>query len=169
MLLQFFLFNRRCGEIIGKALSWLVFIMMVISCAVVVLRYGFHHGSTAMQELLLYLHGCVFLLGAAYTLQCDEHVRVDIFYRHFSPQKKAWVDLTGTIFFLLPFCLFLLYFSWQFFHNAWLMKEGSPEPSGLPWVYWLKGFIPLGFGLLFLQAISVFLEKSLFLICQKEV
>lgn len=142
--------------------------MMLISCAVVLLRYGFHHGSTAMQELLLYLHGCVFLLGASYTLQCDEHVRVDIIYRHFSQRQKAWVDIAGTIFFLIPFCIFLIYFSWHFFHSAWLMKEGSSEPGGLPWVYWLKGFIPLGFSLLLLQAISLLIEKSALLVFPKE-
>lgn len=165
---RIFQFNHRLGEFIGKILSWLVLFMMLISCAVVLLRYGFHQSSTAMQELLLYLHGCMFLLGAAYTLQCDEHVRVDIIYRFFNQRQKAWVDISGTIFFLIPFCIFLVYFSWQFFHSAWLMKEGSPEPGGLPWVYWLKGLIPLGFSLLLLQAVSLLLEKSVLLIFPQE-
>lgn len=164
----FFQINQRLGELIGKSLSWLILLMMVISCAVVVMRYGFSHASTALQELLLYLHSCAFLLGAAYTLQCDEHVRVDILYRYFNKKLQAWIDVAGTIFFLMPFCLFLIYFGWQFFYSAWLIGEGSSEPGGLPFVYLLKGFIPLGFALLLLQAVSLLLEKALILVVQQE-
>lgn len=166
---KLFQLNQQFNHALGKGLSWLIFAMMLISCTIVLLRYGFHHASTALQELLLYLHGCVFLLGAAYTLQCDEHVRVDIFYSRFNQTQKAWVDVAGTIFFLMPFCIFLMVFGWQFFHSAWLMNEGSSEPGGLPFVYVLKGFIPLGFALLLLQALSVLLQKSLFLVLHKEL
>ena len=142
--------------------------MMLACCIIVVLRYGFHIGSTALQDVLMYLHGCAFLLGAAYTLRMDDHVRVDILYRHFSTQQKAWVDASGTLFFLLPFCAFLMWFGWIFFQNAYVFKEGSAEPGGLPYVYWLKGMIPLAFVLLFLQAISTFLKAAHVLVFNRD-
>lgn len=142
--------------------------MMLVCCLIVVLRYGFAMGSTAIQELLGYLHGTAFMLGAAYTLHCDEHVRVDILYRRFNNTQKAWVDATGTLFLLLPVSLFLLWFGWQFFHTAWLLREGSAEPGGLAYVYLLKAVIPLASGLLLLQTLALFIQNAGQLIIRKE-
>lgn len=161
-------FTQQLSVGIGKLVSWLIFAMMLISCTIVILRYGFSIGITALQESLLYLHSMAFLLGAASTLYYDEHVRVDIFYRHFNHEQKAWVNATGTLFFLLPFCLFLIYFGWQFFYAAWVFREGSAEPGGLPFVYLLKGIIPLAFILLLLQALSSFFSAASTLIFKQE-
>jgi TRAP-type mannitol/chloroaromatic compound transport system permease small subunit len=107
------------------------------------MRYGFGQGMTALQESVSYLHGTVFMLGAAYTLKHGGHVRVDIFYRRFSPRTKAWVDSVGSIVFLLPLCGLILITSWDFTLNAWAIHETSVEPGGLPFVYLLKTLLPL--------------------------
>ncbi len=127
---------------------------MLVTFAVVVLRYAFQLGWIAMQESILYLHASLFLLGAAYTLKHDAHVRVDIFYRSFSARGKALVDLLGALFLLLPVCGFLLWISWDYMATAWSLREGSRETGGLPYVYLLKTLIPLSAALLILQGIS---------------
>ena len=127
---------------------------MLVTFGVVVLRYAFQLGWIAMQESILYLHASLFLLGAAYTLKHDAHVRVDIFYRSFSARGKALVDLLGALFLLLPVCGFLLWISWDYMATAWSLREGSRETGGLPYVYLLKTLIPLSAALLILQGIS---------------
>lgn len=130
-------------ERLGRLLAWLIPLMMLGTTAVVVMRYGFGQGMTALQESVSYLHGTVFMLGAAYTLKHGGHVRVDIFYRRFSPRTKAWVDSIGSIVFLLPLCGLILITSWDFTLNAWAIHETSVEPGGLPFVYLLKTLLPL--------------------------
>ena len=132
--------------------------MVLATILIVVLRYGFAMGSIALQEAIHYMHATVFLLGASYTLQQDEHVRVDIFYQRFTPRQQAWVNAIGCIVLLLPFCVFLMVCGWQFFLNAWHIKESSSEPGGLPWVYLLKGLIPLASALLTLQGLGLLLR-----------
>ncbi|CAA0081730.1 Uncharacterised protein [BD1-7 clade bacterium] len=153
---------------IGRAASWLVFAMMLLTCLVVFLRYGFNIGSIALQESVIYLHATVFLLGLSYTLQADEHVRVDIFYQHFTDQHKAWVNAVGCIVFLIPFCLFVIVVSWPFFINALVIRESSPEPGGLPLVFVLKGMIPLGMSLLLIQSVSLLCRSALTLVLPGE-
>ncbi|MBQ0796457.1 TRAP transporter small permease subunit [Zhongshania sp.] len=130
-------------ERLGRLLAWLIPLMMLGTTSVVVMRYGFGQGMTALQESVSYLHGIVFMLGAAYTLKHGGHVRVDIFYRRFSPRTKAWVDSIGSIVFLLPLCGLILITSWDFTLNAWAIHETSVEPGGLPFVYLLKTLLPL--------------------------
>ena len=142
--------------------------MMLTLSAVVVLRYGFNIGIIALQELVSYLHAIVFMLGAAYTLQQDGHVRVDIFYRQFSPRAKAWVNSLGGIVFLLPLCGYFLVSSWDFVSQSWAIKESSPEPGGLPAVFLLKSLIPVMAVLLSLQCIADILGNALFLITDEE-
>ncbi|MEM8498460.1 MAG: TRAP transporter small permease subunit [Pseudomonadota bacterium] len=145
----------------GRALAWLVYAMMLISCLVVVLRYGFGISIIAMQESVTYLHACVFMLGAAYTLQQGEHVRVDILYRNFSTRRKALVDLTGTVLFLVPLCLYLLYASQDYVSNAWTVRETSVEKDGIPAVFLLKSLIPMMSILLLIQAIAEVVKNLL--------
>ena len=144
----------RIAETVGNTAAWLALALVLVTFAVVVLRYLFQLGWIAMQESILYLHASLFLLGAAYTLNRDGHVRVDIFYRGFSPRGKALVDLLGSLLLLLPVCSFLLWVSWDYVAGAWALREGSPEAGGLPFVYLLKTLIPLAAALLILQGVS---------------
>ena len=144
----------RVNTRVGQASAWLALLLVLVTFAVVVLRYAFDIGWIALQESILYLHASLFLQGAAYTLKCDSHVRVDIFYRGFSPRRKALVDLLGALFLLLPVCLFLLWVSWDYVATAWSLREGSREAAGLPFVYLLKTLIPVAALLLVLQGIS---------------
>jgi len=144
----------RLAEITGQVTAWLTLALVLVTFTVVVLRYAFQFGSIAMQESILYLHASVFMLGAAYTLRYDGHVRVDIFYRGFSAKHKALVNLLGSLLLLLPVCIFLLWTSWSYVATAWSLHEGSREAGGLPYVYLLKTLIPLSALLLILQGIS---------------
>ncbi|NHO68218.1 TRAP transporter small permease subunit [Aestuariicella hydrocarbonica] len=153
----------RFALLTGKVVSWLTIVMMILTCIIVVLRYGFSIGSIAMQETLAYLHASVFLLAIAFTLQRDGHVRVDIFYRQFNARQKAWVNALGSLIFLLPICLFTLIYSWDFVINAWAVKEGSASTGGLPAVFLLKTLIPLAATLLALQGAGEVLRSVIVL------
>jgi TRAP-type mannitol/chloroaromatic compound transport system permease small subunit len=123
----------RFSETTGRLVSWLTLVMVVVTFVIVVMRYAFDAGLIWLQESVIWLHSAVFMLGAAYTLKHDEHVRVDVFYRSSSATRKAWVDLLGVLFFLLPVCGFLLVKSWDFAAVSWSMKEASRESGGLPY------------------------------------
>ena len=151
-------------DLCGRLLSWLVLFMAVLTTCVVVLRYGFDIGSIATQETVTYMHGCVFLLGAAYALKKGAHVRVDIFYRYFSARTRAWVDSLGGIVFLLPLCAFILASSWGYVSESWGMRESSAEPGGIPAVYLLKTLIPLMAINLALQGMAEILRNALVLV-----
>ena len=137
----------------GRTVSWLSLFLVLITFIVVVLRYVFDSGSIALQEASTYLHACIFLIGMAYTMQQDAHVRVDIFYNRFSLQTKAWVDLCGALFLLLPFMLFISWISWDYIVDSWSVLEGSREAGGLPGVFILKCLILVMTSLLSLQAL----------------
>ncbi len=109
----------------------------------------------AVQELEWHLFAVMFLIAAAYTLKHDRHVRVDVFYSRFSPRLKAWINLFGSIVFLIPFCLITVWASWNFVLNSFRIGETSPDPGGLPARYVLKAVIPLSFILILLQGISL--------------
>jgi TRAP-type mannitol/chloroaromatic compound transport system permease small subunit len=125
----------------GQLLAWLCLAMTLLTCTVVLLRYGFGIGSVAAQEAVTYMHAMLFMLAAAFTLKRDEHVRVDIFYRRFSPRSRAWVNSAGAILFLLPFMAFILGISWQFVAESWAVREGSQDPGGIQGVFLLKTLI----------------------------
>ena len=127
----------------GRVLAWCSLFMALLTSTVVVLRYGFSVGSIALQEAITYLHGCLFMLGVAYALRVGAHVRVDIFYRDFPPRTKAWVDAIGGIVFLLPLCAFIAGISFGYVADAWAIRESSPEPGGIPYLYVLKTLLPL--------------------------
>jgi len=131
----------RFITLLGNTVAWLTLAMVLVTFIVVVCRYAFDLGWIWLQDSIVYLHASVFMLSAAWVLQRDEHVRVDIFYREHSPKKKALVDALGILIFLLPFCIFLLVDSWNYVSIAWQIQEGSREASGLPWVYVLKTLI----------------------------
>lgn len=139
---------------LGRVLAWLTLLMVLLTGAVVLLRYAFGIGATAMQELTLYAHAMVFMGAAAWALQRDAHVRVDIFFRRMSARRQALVDMTGGLFFLLPVCLFLAWNCWDYVAASWARNERSADAGGLPWVYLQKSIILLLVGTLLLQAIA---------------
>ncbi|MDJ0877118.1 MAG: TRAP transporter small permease subunit [Halieaceae bacterium] len=148
----------------GRWLAWLCLALALSVCLVVLLRYGLGTGSIALQESSTYLHALVFMLGAAYTLKHDGHVRVDIFYRRFSTRGKAWVNSVGCILFLLPFSVFVFAMSWPFVAEAWRILEGSPDPGGIHGVFLLKSLIPLMAVSLMLQGLAELARNALVLV-----
>lgn len=150
--------------LIGRSLAFVCLLMMLITSVNVALRYVFNINYIAMQESISYLHAMVFLLGISYAMQYDAHVRVDIFYQHFTQRQKAWVNSLGILVFVLPFCGLLATLGWSFFLDSWAYRESSPEPGGLPFVYILKLLIPLMAACVFLQALSLLLKSSRVLI-----
>jgi len=149
--------TRRTGHFV----SWLLLLMVLIESLIVVLRYGFEFGSIAMQESVTYLHASAFLLGCAFALQADEHVRVDIFYSKFSPRQQALVNIIGGLLFLAPFCCFVIYSSVDYVEQAWQIKEASAEAEGIAAVYLLKTLIPLFAILLLLQTLAEIIRNAL--------
>ncbi len=145
-------------DVVHEKLCFLVslftLLMTALTFLIVVLRYGFDMGWVAMQESVMYLHAAIFMLGAAHTLKLDEHVRVDVFYRKFSPQKKARVNFWGGLVFLLPLTSFIFFMSWDYVAKSWALMEASQAAGGLPALFLLKTFILVFAATLFLQGIS---------------
>jgi TRAP-type mannitol/chloroaromatic compound transport system permease small subunit len=155
------------NEAIGKGIAWLNTALVVLIFYDVVARYLFNSTFSAIIELEWHLFAFIFLIGAAYALKHDRHVRVDVFYANFTEKQQAWVNLTGTLLFLIPFCIIIIYTSFRFAASAYAINEGSPDPGGLPARYIVKAAIPIGFTLLLLQAISLLLKSILTLIHNK--
>jgi TRAP-type mannitol/chloroaromatic compound transport system permease small subunit len=151
------------NEYVGRLASWLVFLLVLLVCYDVAMRYLFQQGSVALQELEWHLFALIFLLGAAYTYKHDAHVRVDLLYnsRFVSDQQRAWVNILGIVLFLFPFCALVLFTSWPFVENAFFYNEGSPDPGGLPYRFILKGSLLVAFVLLALQGVSELLKNVL--------
>ncbi|MCU7915737.1 MAG: TRAP transporter small permease subunit [Candidatus Thiodiazotropha sp. (ex Gloverina cf. vestifex)] len=143
------------NEWLGRTVSWLSLLMVLVSVSVVILRYVFDLGWIWLQESVTFMHAALFLVGAAYTLKHEGHVRVDIFYRGFSPRAQAWVDLLGSLLLLLPVCLFIFVISWDYVAQSWSLHEGSREAGGLEGVFLLKSLILMMAGLLVLQGLAI--------------
>ena len=158
----------RVNHCIGAASSWLIPAMALVTFTIVILRYGFSVGAIAAQELVLYLHSAAFLFGASFTLLGNQHVRVDVFYRHFSVRQRAWVNAIGHVLFTLPVCALIALGSQQYVADAWRILESSPEPGGIPAVFLLKTMIPTMAVLLALQAVSETI-KSLTTLCKVDI
>lgn len=142
------------SDLTGRAVAWLTPVMVVLTFAVVILRYFFGFNTTAIQDSVMYMHASVFLLGAAYALNKGAQVRVDIFHRSMSPRNKAWVEAIGCLVFLLPFCGLIAFSSWHYVLQSWAVSEGARDANGLPLVYLLKSLLPLAATTLALQAIA---------------
>jgi TRAP-type mannitol/chloroaromatic compound transport system permease small subunit len=153
----------RVNRSIGVIVAWLALAMVLVTFVVVVLRYLFDSGSIALQESVTYMYAILFMLGAAYTLQQDGHVRVDILYQRFSRRGRAWVDLLGTLFLLTPVSVFLLLSSWGYVADAWSIREGSREAGGIPGVWLLKTLLVVMPLLMLLQGLIWVLRNGLFL------
>ena len=151
-------------EITGRLIAWLTIVMVTLVVLVVVTRYFLEIGSIALQESITYLHCLVFLMGLAFTLKHDGHVRVDIFYRGFSRKSKARINLIGGILFLVPVCLLVLVTSWDYVLASWKIRETSVENNGLPFVYLLKTLMLLMPVSLLLQGIAEIIKNGLVVI-----
>lgn len=146
------------NERIGRWTAWLVVAMVGIGAFNAVVRYlgrftGLNLSSNIYIELQWYLFSMVFLLGAAYALKHQAHVRVDVLYGRCTPRGRAWINLVGTLLFLIPFCILMIWTSWEYVYNSWSIFESSPDPGGLP-RYPIKTIVPLAFVLLLLQGVS---------------
>jgi TRAP-type mannitol/chloroaromatic compound transport system permease small subunit len=151
-------------EYTGKFLAWLSLLMAALTALIVLLRYGFNIGSITSQEAVIYMHGSLFMLGTAYTLKTEGHVRVDIFYQRFSTRTRAWVNSLGGIVFLLPLCLFIFGVSWDYVAQSWAIRETSPEPGGIPAVFLLKTLLPIMALNLLLQGTAEILRNAMILV-----
>ena len=151
-------FNER----IGRWVTWLVLAAVLISAANAIVRKAFDMSSNAYLEVQWYLFSAVFLLCAAWTLLRNEHIRIDVVAGRFSRRTQTWIDVFGTIFFLFPMVLLILYESWPWFVRAWHSEEISASAGGL--VLWpAKILVPAGFALLFLQGVSELIKRIAFL------
>tara|TARA_B110000858_G_scaffold198432_1_gene264910 strand:+ start:3274 stop:3777 length:504 start_codon:yes stop_codon:yes gene_type:complete len=148
------LFIDGLSNRLGRIFSWLTLAMVVVMATIVVLRYVFQFGSIALQESVIYINALIFTFGAAHTLKKQGHVRVDIFYSRLNEKQRAWVDLFGTLLFLVPSSCFIIWISWDYVAVSWRIQEGSAESSGLPFVYLLKAVILILPVFLLLQGIS---------------
>ncbi len=143
-------------ERVGQAIAWLTVLLVLTTFLVVILRYFFSLGWIWLQELSVYLHALVFLLGAAYTLGKDEHVRVDVFYRRLSARGRGMVDALGTLLFLIPSVVFIFWMSWDYVWRSWVGQEASRQTGGLPYPFppLLKTAILVAAVLLLMQGIA---------------
>jgi TRAP-type mannitol/chloroaromatic compound transport system permease small subunit len=153
----------RITAAIGRIATWCALYVVMAEFAVVVLRYALGFGSIRLQESVLYAHAGVFMLAAAWTLQIDGHVRVDIFYARGTARARAAVDLLGAVIFLLPFAAALFALTLPYVERSWHIFEGSPQPSGLPFVYLLKTIIAVFAALIGLQGVAQALRAALIL------
>ena len=152
----------RLNQAIGRAATWLILLMVLISAGNAIVRKAFNVSSNSLLEIQWSLFAAVFLLAAAYTLLKNEHVRIDILSSRLSLRAQAWIDIFGTLFFLLPLCALMLYHAWPFFLESYASQEWSSNPGGL--ILWpAKALIPAAFVLLGLQAISEIIKRVGFL------
>lgn len=163
-MLEVAVFIDGLTEKVGAVISWLIFLLVMIIGLDVLMRYAFSVSNPSIFELEWHLFAVIFLLGSAYTLQKNKHVRVDVFYSRFGDKTKAIIDILGTVFFLLPFCLVLIYASINPAIEAFSINESSPDPGGLPFRFVVKGMVPISFVLLLLQGLSIILKKTAILI-----
>jgi len=137
----------------GHAASWLTLAMVLVTFVIVIMRYVFDVGLIWLQESLTWMHAVVFMVGAAYTMQQDQHVRVDIFYRDMSDRRRAWVNLLGVTFFVFPMCAFFTWTAWDYVAASWSLGEVSRNAGGLP-----LPFVPLLKSVLIVMPLAVVLQ-----------
>jgi TRAP-type mannitol/chloroaromatic compound transport system permease small subunit len=151
-----------CDKIInfmGRVISWLLILLVLNVLFDVVMRYFFHNSSVGMQELEWHLFSIIILYGIGFALKTDSHVRVDFLYDNFSPSTKNYINIFGTIFFLIPVALLIIAGSMEFIKDAYITHEISEDPGGLTHRWLIKAMIPVGFLFLIFSAISYILKN----------
>ena len=151
------------NRITGKVLSWLALGIVLVCFVVVVERYVLHSTQLWMQDLYVWLSGAMFTGVAGYALMRDDHVRVDILYRPWSVRGKAIADLVGTLIFLIPYVLVVIYYGWPFVARSWRLFEGSANVGGMPGLFILKSFIIVFAALVGLQGLAIIARSILIL------
>lgn len=151
------------NEALGRVAAWLTLGTVLVCFTVVVLRYGFGTGQIWLQDLYVWQHAAVFMLGAGYTLLHEGHVRVDVLYGRASPRRRAWLDITGTFIFLFPWLIVLAWMSGPFILSSWAIREGSAQAGGLPGAYLMKSLIWAFCLLVGLQGLALVARRILFL------
>jgi TRAP-type mannitol/chloroaromatic compound transport system permease small subunit len=147
------------NERFGRIANWCVLLACLISAGNALVRYGFSDSSNAWLEIQWYMFGAMFLLAAGYALKHGEHVRVDVFYSKMSPRTQAWVDVVGTVLFLMPMAVIIAWLSIPMVVNSYHIQEHSSDAGGL--LRWpIKIMIPLGFALLALQGVAEIIKKA---------
>lgn len=150
------------NEKIGRTMIWLVLVMVLVSASNASARYLFNLSSNAWLELQWYLFAAVFLLCAGYTLLHNAHIRIDVVSSRLTRRAQAWIDVFGTLFFLLPVSLYIMCLAWPIFVNAWVSGEMSSNAGGL--IRWpARLIVPVGFFLLSLQGVSELIKRIAFL------
>jgi TRAP-type mannitol/chloroaromatic compound transport system permease small subunit len=150
------------NERVGKTVYWLVLVAVLVSAGNAIIRKLFNMSSNAFLELQWYLFSAVFLFGAGFTLLRNEHVRIDVLSGRLSPRAQAWIDIFGTVFFLLPMALLIMWLSWPIFIRTYTHGEISTNAGGL--LIWPARFmVPVGFALLSLQGLSELIKRVAFL------
>ena len=139
---------------LGRAVSWLMLVMVLVVFFDVILRYVFRTSTVWLQELEWHLFGVVYMLGAGYTMLWDEHVRVDIFYSRWPPRRKALADLLLYLLFFYPSAIMIVWTTIPFVRASAAVLEGSPDPGGIPLRFILKSVIIVGFSIMMIQAFS---------------
>jgi TRAP-type mannitol/chloroaromatic compound transport system permease small subunit len=161
-LLKFSALVDGINERVGKASTWLILAVVLISAGNAVMRYTIDWSSNGLLEIQWYLFSAIFLLGAGYVLLNNEHIRIDIIAGRLSPRTQNWIDVFGLVVFMMPMVLIVLYLSWPVFANAWNDHEMSPNPGGL--ARWpVRLLMPVGFLLLTLQGLSELIKRIAFL------
>ena len=150
------------SERVGRSVFWLVLVAVLISAANAVVRKAFNYSSNSFLEIQWYLFSVIFLFCSGYTLKHNEHVRIDIISGRLTPRARAWIDLLGTIFFLLPMAILIMYLSWPLFVDAYERNEVSTNAGGL--IIWpARLMMPIGFALLIVQGVSELIKRIAFL------
>lgn len=149
-----------CTWRIGQAVKWLAVLLMLVQFVVVVMRYAYGSSFIWMQESVTYVHAALFMLAIGYAYLVDAHVRVDIFYAGWSERAKAWTDLLGVVFAVLPFCALIVWASWGYVAVSFRLGEGPMALGGLPFTPWLKSLILVMAGLLGVQALAIAIRAA---------
>lgn len=157
----------RLNGAVGLTVSWLILPVVLIAFSVVVLRYAFSMGFPWFQELYIWLHGAAFVLAMGWVLRDGGHVRVDLFYKRWSPRKRAWADLFGVFVFLVPMMGAILYLSWPLVQRSWRIMEKSATSDGLTYLYLLKTLLPVACVLVLLQGLAM-AARALLVIADRE-
>ena len=149
----------RWQDAFGRALSWLMLVMVLVVFFDVVMRYAINRTYVFTQELEWYIFAVAYLMAGGYVLLYDEHIRVDILYSRFTPRTRAWMDFVLFFVFYFPSTVLVMYTAWPFFRNSFTVLEGSPDPGGIPARWALKGVIIVAFGIMVVQGLSEVIKR----------